>query len=165
MNGTRVTAAARLSAVAVMSAGLLATGAGLSAASDEPGAWGDTMRWKDGLSATVSKPAKFTPTAYAVGHEAGHQGVKWRIKVHNGTDEPFQASLMSVYVKAGDDGDSCEEIFDGTLGSGISGSVSPGSSGTAEFAFDVPRGGLGKVDLEVVPGFDYAGLHWVGKVP
>ena len=122
------------------------------------------MKWDDGLAVTASKPVTFVPSDYAFGHETGNQGVKWRITVHNGTDEPFQASLISVYVKSGADGQSCEQIFDTDVGSGIAGSVSPGSSGTAEFAFDVPRDQLGKVDLEVRPSFDHDGLHWVGAV-
>ncbi|MGW5863609.1 hypothetical protein ACWFRJ_15715 [Streptomyces sp. NPDC055239] len=166
MNGIRTTAVARLSLAAAMTACLL--GGTVSVVAAAPSAdvdWGDTKKWDSGLDVTVSKPVKFTPSAYAAGHENGHQAVKWRIKVHNGTDEAFQGALMTVYVKSGSDGDTCEQVFDGSLGAGIAGSVSPGSSGAAEFAFDVPRGHLKKVDLEVRPDFlDDAGQHWVGEV-
>ncbi|MFF1378891.1 hypothetical protein [Streptomyces sp. NPDC058308] len=170
MNGIRRSAASRLPAAA-LTACLLGTGGSLAAAAPPPpsavaeaGAWGDTKKWGDGLAVTVSKPVKFTPASFAVGHESKNQAVKWRIKVHNGTDEPFNGALMSVYVKSGDDGEGCSQIYDGKLGNGIEGSVSPGSSGTAEFAFDVPPGHLNKVDLEVRPQVDLDGRHWVGEV-
>ncbi|WP_372344467.1 hypothetical protein [Streptomyces sp. KL116D] len=171
MNGIRVTAAVRVSAAAVMTVCLLGAGAGVTVAAPSPSPspstdtdWGDTKKWDGGLEVTVSKPVKFTPSPYSIGHETGNQGVKWRIKVHNGTDEAFQGALMTVYAKSGSDGDTCEQIFDGNLGAGIAGSVSPGSSGTAEFAFDVPRAQLTKVDLEVRPDFLGDGKHWVGEV-
>ncbi|MFH8487534.1 hypothetical protein [Streptomyces longisporoflavus] len=172
MNGIRTSAVARLS-VAAMTACLL--GAGSSAAvaapslpptADEAGSWGDTKKWDDGLTVTTWKPTKFTPSNTAAGHEAENQAVKWRIKVHNGTDEPFDAVLMSVYVKSGEDGESCPRIFDSAkkLDFGIEGSVSPDANAAAEFAFDIPRGQLHKVDLEVVLGLDHDGQHWEGKV-
>ncbi|RAJ70581.1 hypothetical protein K377_07920 [Streptomyces sp. PsTaAH-137] len=167
MNGTRTTVMARLSVAVAMTACLLSSGAGAVVAAATPSAdtdWGDTKKWDGGLEVTVSQPVKFTPSAYSIGHESGNQGVKWRIKVHNGTDEAFQGALMTVYVKAGSDGHTCEQIFDGNLGAGITGSVSPGASGSAEFAFDVPRGQLSKVDLEVQPDFLGDGKHWVGEV-
>lgn len=166
MNGIRTTAVARSLAATAMTACLLGTSAGVAMAAASPAAdsdWGQTKKW-DGLTVTVSKPTKFTPHQYAIGHEAGHQAVKWRIKVHNGTDEAFQGVLMTVNAKSGNDGDSCEQIFDGDLGSGISGSVSPGSSGAAEFAFDIPKNQLNKVDLEVQPNFLDDSRHWVGPV-
>ncbi|NEB79444.1 DUF4352 domain-containing protein [Streptomyces sp. SID14478] len=167
MNGIRTTAVVRLAAAAAMSACLLGTSVGVATAAGSPSAdtdWGDTKKWGGGLEVTVSQPVKFTPSAYSIGHEAGNQAVKWRIKVHNGTDEAFQGALMTVYAKSGNDGDTCEQIFDGDLGAGITGSVSPGSSGAAEFAFDVPRNQLSKVDLEVRPLIFHDGKHWVGDV-
>ncbi|MEU8956594.1 hypothetical protein AB0C93_20075 [Streptomyces sp. NPDC048518] len=172
MNGIRMSVAARLAATA-MTACLLGTAGTLAAAAapptavaaDKAGAWGDTKKWGDGLTITVSKPQKFTPSPYAVGHEAKNQAVKWRITVHNGSEEPFQGVLMTVNVKSGADGENCAQIFDGDkIGTGIEGTVSPGSSGTAVFGFDVPRGQLNKVDLEVRPNLDDHGEHWVGKV-
>ncbi|WP_367039643.1 hypothetical protein [Streptomyces sp. Je 1-332] len=170
MNGIRTSAVARLS-VAAMTACLLGAGSSMAAAApsvsptaEKAGAWGEAKKWDGGLTVTVSKPSKFTPGEYSIGHESGNQAVKWRIKVHNGTDEAFQGALMSVYVKSGSDGVVCEQIFDGDLGAGITGSVSPGSSGAADFAFDVPRGQLNKVDLEVRPEFDKDGKHWAGEV-
>ncbi|MGW5733037.1 MULTISPECIES: hypothetical protein [Streptomyces] len=170
MNGIRTSAVARLS-VAAITACFLGAGSSLavaapllSPAAEKAGDWEDTKKWDGGLTVTVSKPTTFTPGAYSIGHESGNQSVKWRIKVHNGTDEAFQGALMSVYVKSGSDGDTCEQIFDGDLGAGIAGSVSPGSSGAAYFAFDVPQKQLNKIDLEVRPDFDQDGKHWVGQV-
>ncbi|MGW6268929.1 hypothetical protein [Streptomyces sp. NPDC055060] len=170
MNGIRTSAVARLS-VAAITACFLGAGSSLavaapllSPAAEKAGDWEDTKKWDGGLTVTVSKPTTFTPGAYSIGHESGNQAVKWRIKVHNGTDEAFQGALMSVYVKSGSDGDTCEQIFDGDLGAGIAGSVSPGSSGAAYFAFDVPQKQLNKIDLEVRPDFDRDGKHWVGQV-
>ncbi|MFE1955548.1 hypothetical protein ACFW9D_34345 [Streptomyces sp. NPDC059524] len=168
MNGIRVSATARLLIAAAMTACLLASSAGVAVAAASPSAstdaWGKTKKWSGGLSVTVSKPVKFTPSPYSIGHTTGNRAVKWRITVHNGSDEAFQGALMTVNVKAGPDGDVCTQIFDGDLGGGITGSVSPGSNGTADFAFDIPRNKLKKVDVEVVPEFLKDGKHWVGSV-
>jgi hypothetical protein len=135
-------------------------------AADKPGAWGDTKKWDGGLTVTVSKPTKFTPSASAAGHETKNQAVKWRIKVHNGTEETFNGALMTINAKSGEDGETCPQIIDieKNLGIGIEGSVSPGANGTAEFGFDIPRAQLNKVDLEVRPEIFQDGQHWVGKV-
>ncbi|MGW7079863.1 DUF4352 domain-containing protein [Streptomyces sp. NPDC054866] len=132
---------------------------------EEAGKWGDTKKWDD-LAVTTSKPTKFTPSSTAAGHETKNQAVKWRIKVQNNTDETFEPALMTVHVKSGEDGESCTQIFDveKKISLGIQGSVSPGSSGTAEWGFDIPRDQLNKVDLEVRPYFDEDGKHWVGEV-
>ncbi|MEU1117162.1 MULTISPECIES: hypothetical protein [unclassified Streptomyces] len=171
MNGTRTSVTARLAA-ATMTACLLGTGTTLvtaaapaTAAVTRAETWGDTKKWGDGLTVTVSKPQQFTPSSYSIGHETKNQAVKWHIKVHNGTKEPFQGVLMTVNVKSGADGEKCTQIFDGDkIGGGIEGTVSPGATGTADFGFDVPRDQLKKVDLEVRPGFDLDGKHWVGEV-
>ncbi|NBE55246.1 DUF4352 domain-containing protein [Streptomyces boluensis] len=168
MRWIRATVAARLPVAAAMTACLLGVSAGTVTAAAAPAkdvaAWGETLEWDDGLAVTASQPVRFTPSDTSIGHDPGNQAVKWKIKVHNGTDEPFKAILMTVNVKSGADGETCEQIFDGKLGGGITGTVSPGSSGTAEFAFDVPSDQLNTVDLEVTPGLDYDGMHWVGAV-
>lgn len=172
MNGIRATAVARLT-VAAMTACLLGAGSSVAAAApsqsppaEKAGSWGDTKKWDDGLTVTVSKPAKFTPSASAAGHETKNQAVKWRIKVHNGTDEAFDGALMTINVKSGEDGETCPRIIDieKNLDIGIEGSVSPGANGTADFGFDIPRAHLNKVDLEVRPLIDQDGRHWVGPV-
>ncbi len=119
------------------------------------------MKWDDGLTVTVFPPEEFT-SSYP---QEGAQAVKWRITITNGSDDPYRGSL-TVNVKAGDEGVQCEQIFDSAnhVGGGIDGSISPGSSGTAEFGFDVPRAQLAKVDLEVSPSWSHEGLHWVGPV-
>ncbi|MCX3060149.1 DUF4352 domain-containing protein [Streptomyces beihaiensis] len=126
--------------------------------------WGQAHRYKDGLTVTVDKPRKFEPTQFAVGHTVGNQAVKWRITVKNGTKKTFDATLVMVNVKAGKDGDQAEQVFDDPINGMYEGTVTPGRSVSAEFAFDIPKGHLGQVDVEVQPGFQYGGAHWEGSV-
>ena len=63
--------------------------------------FGDTAKWPDGLSITVSKPVKFTPGEYAAGME-GKNHVKVTITVVNKTSKPVKPSLFYPTVQSGD---------------------------------------------------------------
>lgn len=82
----------------------------------------------------------------------------------NGTPETFQLDLLTIHVKSGPGGDQASEVFDSAnhLGEHLTGSISPGSSATAEYAYDIPKGNLDKIDIEVIPGLNYTGAHWTG---
>jgi hypothetical protein len=52
-------------------------------------------------------------------------------------------------------------------GEGFRGTIVPGSTASAKFAFDIPKGAKGALDIEVQPDstLEYASWHWVGKTP
>jgi hypothetical protein len=132
-------------------------------------AFGQTYRWADGLAANVSRIRQYTPSEYAAGTHKGDTAVIVTVKITNGSGKPFDTALLSVNVKAGPDGVAGEQIFDSDkgLGDGFSGTIVPGSAATADFAFDIPKGTTGALDVEIQPdmGMDYASEHWVGKLP
>ncbi|MER5488761.1 hypothetical protein ABT024_36880 [Streptomyces sp. NPDC002812] len=163
----------RLAAVAV--AGLLAAAAGFAgpsavarpAAAPAGLAWGQTYAYANGLAVTVTPPAAFAPSDTSAGHRAGNQAVAWKITVKNGTPDSFRTGLVSVYAKYGAAGEQAERVVDSAKGAGsdFEGSISPGRSATVTYVFDVPKAGVGLLDLEVVPdAFAYEGTHWSGPL-
>lgn len=130
-------------------------------------AYGDTYTYTDGLAINVSKVRMYTPDQYAAGTHPGDEAVILTVKIINGAKKPFDTSLVGVDVKAGADGAATEDIFDGTSGAGFSGTIVSGATATAKFAYDIPKGATGKLDIEVQPdsGLEYASWHWVGKMP
>jgi Domain of unknown function (DUF4352) len=129
--------------------------------------FGGTYTYTDGLAVTVSKVGGYTPSAYAAGTHPGDPAVVLTVKVTNGTKKAFDTSLLGVNTKAGTDGAAADAIFDDSMGGGFSGTIVPGSSATAKFAFDIPKGARGALDIEVQPdsGLEYASWHWVGPMP
>lgn len=130
-------------------------------------AYGDTYTYTDGLAITVSHVAKYTPSQYAAGTHPGDEAVVLTVKITNGTKKPFDTTLVGVNVKAGADGAATEKIYDDTSGIGFSGTIVPGSTATARFGFDIPKGAAGKLDIEVQPdsGLEYDSWHWIGSMP
>jgi hypothetical protein len=129
--------------------------------------YGDTYTYTDGLAISVSKVSRYTPSQYAAGTHPGDEAIVLTVKITNGTGKPFDTNLVGVNAKAGADGAATEPIFDDTSGVGFSGTIVPGSVASARFAFDVPRGAAGNLDIEVQPdsGLEYASWHWVGSMP
>lgn len=159
----------------VAAAGLVATMAGIAGPSAvaRPAAaslglsWGQSYAYANGLVVTVTPPAAFIPSDASAGHRAGNQAVAWKITMKNGTPDSFRAGLVSVYAKYGAAGEQAERVFDSAKGAGsdFEGSISPGRSATVTYVFDVPKVGLGLLDLEVIPdAFDYEGTHWSGPL-
>jgi hypothetical protein len=130
-------------------------------------AFGATYTYSDHLAVTVSKVAAYTPSQYAAGTHAGDDAIILTVKIRNGTKKAFDTSLVSVNVKAGTDGAAADQIFDERSGEGFRGTIVPGSTASAKFAFDIPKGAKGALDIEVQPDstLEYASWHWVGKTP
>ncbi|MEU8547994.1 DUF4352 domain-containing protein [Streptomyces roseoverticillatus] len=128
--------------------------------------FGDTYAYRDGLKVTVSQPVKFTPSSTALGHEAGNQAVKLTIVLTNGGRSPLDTAGVLVTLESGDKADRAQQIFDSASGVGtpFTGTLEPGGSGKADLAFDVPPGGLGRLDAAVRPGFgqERETAHWTG---
>ncbi|WP_405390348.1 DUF4352 domain-containing protein [Streptomyces sp. NBC_01102] len=133
------------------------------ASEDEPAAetleGRDTAVYDDGLEVTVSAAAAYTPDAYAAGHTKGNDAYKVSVVIENKTKEKFDSALVSVDARAGEDGVDAEQVFDGKVGTGFTGTVLPGKKITVQFAFDAPADAK-KLTVEVSPGFDWDASQW-----
>ncbi|OKH97699.1 hypothetical protein A6A06_31440 [Streptomyces sp. CB02923] len=120
---------------------------------------GDTAVYDTGLNVTVSKPVPYTADEIAVGHGEGNKSFKVTVRLSNKGSKDVSGDLIMVEARTGKDGKSTEPIYDGKVGSGFSGSLPPGKTATADYAFDVPAGAK-DLDVQVRPGFDHDALHW-----
>ncbi|MFD4031541.1 DUF4190 domain-containing protein [Streptomyces sp. NPDC058637] len=136
---------------------------GAPASEDEPAAetleGRDTAVYDDGLEVTVGAAAAYTPGAYAAGHTKGNDAYKVSVVIENKTKEKFDTALVSVDARAGEDGVDAEQIFDGKVGTGFTGTVLPGRKITVQFAFDAPADAE-QLTVEVSPGFDWDASQW-----
>jgi hypothetical protein len=131
-------------------------------------ALGDAFTYKDGLSVNISRLAPFTVSEYAAGAKEGDSAVTFTVKIKNGTKKPFDTALFTLNLKVGPEGVTAEQIFDGEkVGMGFSGTIIPGSAATVKFAYDIPKGAKGNLDIEASPnaGMEYTSMHWIGKTP
>ncbi|MFD7661637.1 DUF4190 domain-containing protein [Streptomyces sp. NPDC059788] len=120
---------------------------------------GATAVYDTGLNVTVSKPSPYTADEIAVGHEQGHKSYKVTVRIENKGGKDVAGDLVMVEARAGKDGKAAERIYDSKVGSGFSGSLQPGKTATADFAFDVPAGAK-DLDVQIRPGFDHKATHW-----
>ncbi|MBT2386376.1 DUF4352 domain-containing protein [Streptomyces sp. ISL-11] len=128
----------------------------------------DTYAYDTGLRVKVTRPKPFTPSDTSLGHKAGNAPVTFTVTLFNGTKETFDRAGALVTAKAGPQGPRLEQVFDSARGVGnpFTGSLAPGSSAEAAFAFDVPKGSATeRVDVEVRPDFGarYTSVHWVNR--
>lgn len=72
--------------------------------------FGETVNYDDGLSITVGKPEKFKPTEWAAYDKKAPAHVKFKVTIVNGTEEPFDATLVYASVQSGDT--EATEVFD-----------------------------------------------------
>jgi hypothetical protein len=124
------------------------------------------VKWNDNVEASVLSVQRFTPARTAAGTHPGQVGIKVTVKITNNSTKQFDLTLAGVKVKSGANGTQADTIFDSenNLGLGFEGSVAPGHSATASYGFSVPPGDLGKLDVEVSPGFDYDAGIFEGSV-
>ncbi|MFF4247658.1 DUF4190 domain-containing protein [Streptomyces sp. NPDC001822] len=119
----------------------------------------DTAVYDDGLEVTVGPANAYTPDAIAAGHTKGNSAYKVTVVLENKGKEKFDASLATVDARAGKDGVNAEQIFDGKVGKGFSGTVLPGKKITAQFAFDAPADAK-NLTVEVSPGLEWDADQW-----
>jgi hypothetical protein len=126
---------------------------------DETLGEGDTAVYEDGLEVTVSAPTAYTADEFAIGHTKGNSAYTVSVVIENKGKEKFDATLVTVDARAGDDGVNAEQIFDGKVGESFTGTVLPGKKITAQYAFDAPAD-AGNLTVEVSPGFDWDANQW-----
>ncbi|WP_030544069.1 DUF4190 domain-containing protein [Streptomyces albus] len=133
--------------------------AGSDAADAETYKAGDTVIYDDGVQVTVSQHTAYSPGEYSVGHKKGNKAYKVTVTVVNKGKEKFDTALLTVDARAGKDGKTAESIFDDKVGEGFNGTVVPGKTASAEFAFDAPADAK-TLEVEVSPGWSYNSSHW-----
>ncbi|MFJ6855375.1 DUF4352 domain-containing protein [Streptomyces sp. NPDC091271] len=124
---------------------------------------GDSAAYDDGLEITVNAPAPYTADEFAIGHTKGNSAWTVAVVIENKGKEKFDAALVSVDARAGADGVNAEQIFDGKVGEGFSGTVLPGKKITAKYAFDAPADAK-NLTVEVGPGFEWDASQWELKL-
>ncbi|MEU0300078.1 DUF4352 domain-containing protein [Streptomyces sp. NPDC006175] len=124
---------------------------------------GDSAAYDDGLEITVNAPAPYTADEFAIGHTKGNSAYTVSVVIENKGKEKFDAALVSVDARAGEDGVNAEQIFDGKVGEGFSGTVLPGKKITAKYAFDAPADAK-NLTVEVGPGFEWDASQWELKL-
>ncbi|MFB4423875.1 DUF4352 domain-containing protein [Streptomyces sp. QL37] len=124
---------------------------------------GDSAAYDDGLEITVNAPAPYTADEFAIGHTKGNSAWTVSVVIENKGKEKFDAALVSVDARAGEDGVNAEQIFDGKVGEGFSGTVLPGRRITAKYAFDAPADAK-NLTVEVGPGFEWDASQWELKL-
>ncbi|MFH8760717.1 DUF4352 domain-containing protein [Streptomyces atroolivaceus] len=120
---------------------------------------GDSAAYDDGLEVTVGAPAPYTADEFAIGHTKGNSAYAVSVVIENKGKEKFDATLVAVDARAGEDGVNAEQIFDGKIGEGFTGTVLPGKKITAKYAFDAPADAK-NLTVEVGPGFDWDASQW-----
>lgn len=124
---------------------------------------GDSAAYDDGLEITVGAPASYTADEFAIGHTKGNSAYTVSVVIENKGKEKFDAALVTVGARAGADGVNAEQIFDGTVGEGFTGTVLPGKKITAKYAFDAPADAK-NLTVEVGPGFEWDASQWELKL-
>ncbi|MEU2428002.1 DUF4190 domain-containing protein [Streptomyces sp. NPDC007861] len=120
---------------------------------------GDSAVYDDDLTVTVSEPKPYTPGEFAAGHTKGNKAFQVTVTIENAGKEKFDASLVTAEARAGKDGVSAEEIYDGKVGEPITGTVLPGKKVTTTWAFDTPSDAA-NLTIEISPGFEYNASVW-----
>ncbi|UYQ62542.1 DUF4190 domain-containing protein [Streptomyces peucetius] len=119
----------------------------------------ETSVYDDDVQVTVSAPTSYSPGEYAIGHTEGNKAYRVEITIENAGKEKYDANLVSVDARAGEDGVTAEQVFDGDTGAGFEGTILPGKKATVTFVFDAPADAK-NLTVEVSPGFDYDASHW-----
>ncbi|MEU1484298.1 DUF4352 domain-containing protein [Streptomyces sp. NPDC005752] len=124
---------------------------------------GDSAAYDDGLEVTVNAPAAYTADEFAVGYTKGNSAYTVSVVIENKGKEKFDAALVTVDARAGEGGVNAEQIFDGSVGEGFTGTILPGKKITAKYAFDAPADAK-NLTVEVAPGFDWDASQWELKL-
>ncbi|MEO3976257.1 DUF4190 domain-containing protein [Streptomyces sp. CAU 1734] len=134
-------------------------GSGGGGGSSELLAAGDTAAYKDGVKVTMSAATSYKVDEYTVGHTKGNKAYQVTVTLENTGDKKFDATLTTVDARAGEDGVTAEQIFDGDVGPGFTGTVLPGKKATVVYAFDAPADAK-TLTVELSPGFMHDGSQW-----
>lgn len=112
--------------------------------------------YPDGVTLTITKADKGVEKGHGAGVMAGREYVRFTVKLTNSSAKPINLNQVVVTTTYGASSQLAAPVY--TEGAGtydFSGSVKPGASTTAIYAFAVPTKQLGRVTMVV----DFDGLH------
>lgn len=115
--------------------------------------FGDTFTYDDGLSVTVGKPAKYTPSPYAAGYKKGDTALRFNVTIVNKTGKPFDPSMAYSTLQSGNN--EADEIYDSEndLNGAPSTKVLDGREVTWDIGYSCPA--PNDLVLEIQPSFEY----------
>lgn len=116
--------------------------------------FGETYTYEDGLSITIGKPKKFTPSEYSAYDESAAQHLAFEVVVVNGTEANFDPAGVYITLQSGDA--EADQVFDSENGfdGGPTTKLLPGRQAKFKVGFSVnaPE----DLVMEVSPGaFEY----------
>jgi hypothetical protein len=111
------------------------------------------IRYPSGLTVGVTSAIQYTPSAQAVGTVVGHTGVVLTVEVTNGSTQPLNTAYLTVALRTGTAFTLAAQIFDAAngYGSGLTGTIAPGKTASAQYAFDLPASDLSSLNVLVTP--------------
>jgi hypothetical protein len=142
-------------------------GAVPAAGQEQPAAptWGQRYTWKNGLAVEIPQPAECKPGESA--SPEAKRAVKVTVKVTNGTDKPFETSVLTVGSEVQFAGAKAELLIDSEGGckAGIgmeSATVLPGKSFSYDVAYAVAPE-QGELQITLQPDFSEDKAVFTGK--
>ncbi|MFF3319204.1 DUF4352 domain-containing protein [Streptomyces sp. NPDC003035] len=118
--------------------------------------------YKDKLKVTVSEAKPYTPSD-AADRTAGTKAYQVTVVIENGGKKEFDAALVTLSARAGQDGVAAEQVFDDKVGTGFTGTILPGKKSTVVYAFDAPAAAK-TLTVEVSPGLEHNAAQWELKI-
>lgn len=121
-----------------------------------PSAFKAPVTYSDGVKVTVDKVTPGVETGHGAGVFAGRQFAVFTVTMHNGTTRPMDLQQTVLTTTYGPRNLVAERVYAADAGAvDFGGSLAPGASATARYAFAVPTDQLG--DVRLVADFD--GVH------
>lgn len=135
-------------------------------AQEQAPTWGERYTWDSGLAVEVSAPTDCAPSEWAMPSPGGiERAAKVTVKVVNGTESSFDASMLAISMEAQFDGRSAEQIFDhdGPCGAAPdAATVLPGKTYTFDVAYAIGAE-PGELQLVMQPDFGADRAVFVGS--
>ena len=114
------------------------------------------VSYPDGVQLVITKAEKGTETGHGPGVMAGREYVRFTVKLTNGSSKAVNLNEVVVTTFYGPTKQLAAPVYTESAGTfDFSGTVKPGASTTALYAFAVPTKQLGRVTMVV----DFDGLH------
>ncbi|MER5477106.1 DUF4190 domain-containing protein [Streptomyces sp. NPDC002734] len=140
-------------------------GAEGEAADGKPFTIDQMAEWEDGVTVSIDKIAKFTPSDVSAGHEKGNDAYKVTVVVENTTGKNYKLANLMVDATAGKNGTPGSQVFDFDSDLELNaGTVAPGKKATLVYGFSVEAGAK-TIDLSVTPDFMADPVVWELKTP
>ena len=122
-----------------------------------PGAkFSGVVKYPDGVTLVITKAEKGVETGHGPGVMAGREYVRFTLKLTNGSTKAVNLNQVVLTTTYGATNQLAAPVYTESAGTyDFSGTVKPGASATALYAFAVPTKQLNRVAMVV----DFDGLH------